>query len=119
MWREVKMKLLLILTLLINTAFAQNSVQLKTGETAPFDGHLVKSERLVKLVKAEKKVLVLSDLRIHQEELTVFHKHDARVQRRKLSEAKFKAFMSNTGYFVLGAVLTALTFKFNQKVGDL
>jgi len=113
------LKILLIATLLSNSAFAQTSVTLKTGQLAPFDGHLIKTERVVELIKAEKKSIVLSDLRIHQDELIEYHRQDARVQRRKLSEAKFGSFLTNTGYFVLGAVLTALTFKLNQKVGDI
>ena len=113
------MRLILLIILLTNSAFAQNSVKLNKDDPAPFDGHLVKKERLVDLIKAEKKVIVMKDLGIHHNELIEYHRQDARVQRRKLSEAKFGAFMTNTGYFVLGAVLTALTFKLNQKVGDI
>lgn len=113
------MRLILLLILLINTAFAQNSVTLKKGQVSPFDGHLVKKERLVKLVKAEKKVIVLSDLRIHQEELIDYHKQDAKTQRRKLSEAKFDSYMNSLGMLILGVIVTALAFKVNQKVGEI
>jgi len=113
------MKLILILLLLINSTFAQDSVTLKKGQVTPFDGHLVKKERLEKLVKAEKKLLVLSDLRIHQDSLIKYHKDDALLQRRKLSEAKFDSYINGLGMLVLGVLVTAFTFKVNQKVGDL
>jgi hypothetical protein len=116
------MKIILLMIILItsiNSAFAQNAVKLNKGEVAPFTGALVKEERLDKLVKAEKSNIVLKDLRIAQDELIEYHKTDARKQREKLSDAKFEAFWTNAGYFVLGAVLTGLTFKLNQKIGDL
>lgn len=113
------MKILLIFLLSINLVFAQNAVKLNKGDTANFDGILVKQERLDKLVKAEKKNIVLEDLRITQDELIDYHRDSARLYRKRLAEAKFNSFWTNTGYFVLGVVLTGLTFKINQKIGDL
>ena len=113
--------LMMILTtiLISNTAFAQNSVTLNEGDIAPFKGHLVKKERLEKLVKAEKSNIVLKDLRVTQEVLIEYHREDAMVQREKLSKAKFDSNLKSVGYFVLGAVITALTFRLNQKVGEI
>lgn len=113
------MRLLLIFIISINTCFAQDAVTLNKGDIAPFKGTLVKKERVEKLIKAEKKVIVLSDLRLAQEELIDYHKTDARRQREKLSKAKFDSNLKAVGYFVLGAVLTSLTFKINQKIGDI
>ena len=102
----------------INNSFA-DSIKLEKGNEAPFTGFLIEKDRVEELVKAEKQNIVLKDLRITQDEIIEYHKQDARVQRRKLSEAKFDTFLANAGYFVLGAVLTGLTFKLNQKIGDI
>ena len=113
------MKMLILTLFLINSAFAQNSVPLNEGDIAPFSGHLVKKERIEKLIKAEKSNIVLKDLGIAQDELIEYHKQDARLQRNKLSEAKFKSFWVSTGYFVLGVLVTGFAFKVNQKIGDI
>ena len=116
------MKLLntLILTLLLtNSAFAQNAVKLKSGEAAPFAGVLLTEERATEAVKAEKSNIVLKDLRATQDELIDYHKDNARLYRKRLAEAKFNSFWTNTGFFVLGVFLTGFAFKVNQKVGDL
>jgi hypothetical protein len=113
------MRLILILILITNTAFAQNSTTLTKGDTAPFSGVLLTKDRAEKAVKAEKANIVLKDLRISQEELTEYHRQDARIQRRKLSEAKFSGFMSNTLYFVVGVLVTGFAFKVNQKIGEI
>jgi hypothetical protein len=112
-------ELIVIIILISNSAFAQNAVTLNKGDITPFSGILVKSERLDKLVKAEQSNVVLSDLRISQDELIDFHKQDARTQRNKLSKAEFKGFLANTGYFVLGVIITGFAFKVNQKIGDM
>jgi len=110
---------ILILTLLINSAFAQNSTTLNKGEIAPFKGILIVSERVEKLIKAEKSNIVLKDLRITQDELIEYHKYDAKTQRKKLSEAKFDSYRTNIGMFALGVILTGFAFKVNQKIGDI
>lgn len=116
----MKIILLMIMSItLISNSFAQNAIVLNKGDTAPFKGALVKSERLNTLVKAEKKNIVLEDLRITQDELIEYHKDNARLYRKRLAEAKFDSFWTNTGYFVLGVVLTGFAFKVNQKIGDL
>lgn len=108
--------LILILILFTSSAFAQNAVLLEKDQKAPFSGTLVKNERLDRLIKAEKKNIVLSDLRIAQDELIEYHKADAKRQRKRLSEAKFEAFWTNAGYFLLGCVLTSVSFKIAQEV---
>lgn len=114
------MKIIILITLILsNSVFAQNSAPIKKGDKAPFSGIILTKERAEKALKAEKANIVLKDLRIAQDDLIDYHKADAKKQRERLSEAKFDSFLSNTGYFILGAVLTALTFKINEKVGDL
>ena len=103
----------------INNSFAQNAVTLNKGDTAPFKGALVAPERLDKLVKAEKSNIVLKDLRITQDEIIEYHKDQSRRYRKRLSEAKFDSFISNTGYFLLGVVLTGFAFKLSGKIGDI
>ena len=105
--------------MLINSSFAQNVVKLNEGSVAPFTGALVSDEKFNDLVKAKKKVIVLEDLRAAQEELIEHHKQAARVARTELSKAQFRGFWTNTGYFVLGAILTGFAFKVNQKIGDI
>ena len=114
----------LVLTILwiiltINSTFAQNAVKLNKGDITPFEGILLTTERAEQAMKAEKKVLVLEDLKMTHMELIDFHKTDARVQRRKLSEAQFNSFWVSTGYFALGVILTGFAFKVNQKIGDM
>ena len=111
-----KIIVLLIMLTISTNSFAQNAVLLEKDQKAPFSGTLVKNERLDKLVKAEKKNIVLSDLRIAQDELIDYHKADAKRQRKRLSEAKFEAFWTNAGYFLLGCVLTSVSFKIAQEV---
>jgi len=113
------MRLILLLILLSNSAFAQNAVKVHEGNKVPFDGILLTTERAEKAMKAEKRSLVLEDLRMTQMELIDFHKQDARVQRRKLSEAKFDSNMKALGMLVLGVLVTGFAFKVNQKIGDM
>jgi len=100
---------ILILILLTNSAFAQNAVKLKKGDLSPFSGILVTEEKIIELDKAKRSNIVLKDLRIAQDELVEYHKQDARVQRRKLSEAKFSGFLANLGYFMAGVLITNST----------
>ena len=109
----------LIISITINSVFAQNAVKLDKGEKAPFSGALVVEETLDELVKAKKSNIVLKDLRITQDEIIEYHKDQARTYRKKLSQAKWDGFWSNTGYFILGVVLTGFAFKVNQKIGDI
>lgn len=113
------MKILLIFLLSINLVFAQNAVVLNKGDSAPFKGALVKPERLNSLVKAEKKNIVLQDLRLTQDELIEYHKDTARKYRTRLAEEKFNSFWTNTGYFVLGVIITGFAFKAADKIGDI
>lgn len=113
------MKTLILSLIFLTQALAQNSQKVKKGEPAPFDGHVVKKERLVKLIKAEKKNITLKDLAATQEEIADYHRGQARVYRKKLSEAKFDAWISNVGYFTLGIILTGFAFKVSGKIQDI
>lgn len=110
---------LLMLLLITNLTFAQNSAIVKKGDTVPFSGILLTEERAEEAVKAEKKVVTLEQLAEAQKALTEFHKEEAVVARKRLSEAKWDGFLSNTMYFALGVIITGFAFKVNQKIGDL
>lgn len=114
-----KILLMIMLTTLISNSFAQNAVVLNKGDIAPFTGALVKSEKLDDLVKAERKNIVLEDLRLTQDELIEYHKDTARKYRTRLAEEKFNSFWTNTGYFVLGVIITGFAFKAADKIGDI
>lgn len=110
------MKTLLILILLVNTAFAQNSTYLKSGETAPFDGHLVKSERLEQLIKSDKQKPLLEAKFEAQNELIDYHKGNAKEARSKLLETELKGNLKLIGGFLLGVVITGFAFKVNKEI---
>jgi len=107
------------LIVLTNESFAQNAVRLNKGDIAPFTGTILTDSKLIELDKAQRSNIVLKQLGIAKDELIVYHKQDARVQRRKLSEARFKGFWANTMYFGLGVILTGFAFKVNEKIGDI
>ena len=96
-------------------AFSQVT-RLEKGQVAPYTGALIGPERLDKLVKAEKKVIVLQDLRLTQDELIEYHRDSSRRYRKELSEQKFNSFLTNTGYFVLGVFITGFAFKSAEKI---
>lgn len=111
--------LMMLLIVSINDTFAQNAVRLDKGEPAPFVGVLVTSEKLVELDKAQRKSIVLSDLRLHQQDIIEYHKDDARLQRKRLSEAKYDSWLGNVGYFLLGTILTGVAFTVADKFRDI
>ena len=88
----------------------------KKGDTVAFDGHLVKTERLVKLVKAEKSNIVLSDLRLADEAIIDYHKEDAMQQRQKLSAAKFDSYLNVLGAFLVGVLATSVAMRVNNEI---
>jgi len=108
--------LLLITSIISTSSFAQTATLLEQGEPAPFTGTLVTNERVDKLIKAEKKVIVLEDLRITQEQLIEFHKDQARVTRRKLTEAKYDSYMNVLGAFFIGVLATSVAIRVNKEV---
>ena len=110
---------ILILILMTNLVFAQNSTIVKKGDTVPYDGILLTPERAEEAVKAEKKLVTMKALGEAQAALTAFHKEEAVVARKRLTEAKWDGFWSNTLYFALGVVLTSVAFKVNQEIGEL
>ena len=111
----MKSIVLTILTIISINSFAQSTI-VKKGEVVPYTGILLTQERAEKAMKAEKRELVLRDLGLAKDELIEYHKKDAQTQRKKLREAKFDSFVSNVGYFLVGCILTSVSFKIAQEV---
>lgn len=112
------MKKILVLTIsvIISINSYSQSVILEEGQTAPYKGILLTPERAEKAMKAERRELVLRDLGVAKDDLIKYHRKDAETQRKRLREAKFNSFFTNTGYFILGCILTSLSFKIAQEV---
>ena len=111
-----KIAILILLIILTTNSFAQEAALLQKNDPAPFSGILLKKERAEKAMKAEKKIIVLEDLRLSEKTLTEYYKKDAERQRSRLSEAKFKSNIYNIGYFVLGVFVTSYAFKIQQEI---
>lgn len=107
-------KLLLIFLLSFNT-YAQTATALKKGDKAPFNGILITEEKAIELDKAERKVLVLSDLRIADKELSEHYRQSAKDAHKKLNKAKFEAYTSGAIGFTLGVLITCFAFKIVQE----
>lgn len=108
--------MIFLITLTINNSFADNIVPIKLDEPAPFSGYVITKERLTEAYKAEKKVVLLEDLKLTQDSLIKYHKDDAAEQRSQLSKAKFKSNLYNIGYFLLGVVLSSYAFKVSEDI---
>lgn len=95
----------LVALLICLTCKAQVAQRVKQGAIVPFDGVVVREDKVKELYKAEQKVLVLEDLRIHEKELSDRYKVHNKDLSKKLSNSKMNAFWSKVGFFVLGAVV--------------
>ena len=110
------MKLLLALILASNALFAVNAVKISEGEPAPFTGVILTSEKVIELDKAQRENEILNELKLTQENIIKYHKEDAKMQRKKLAEAKFESFAYNVGYFFLGVILSSYAYKLSQEI---
>lgn len=113
--------LILILTsiTLITSSFAKNATTVTKGEKSPFTGVLLKEKVFNDLVKSDKKVLKLEDLRITQDQLIKYHKEEASMYRKELTKEKIGNSFTNIGYFVLGVLVTSFAFKIQRGVDKL
>lgn len=104
-------KILISLLIISNLSFAQNAVILNKGEAAPFKGALVKEETLDSLVKSDKKVIKLEQLRLTQEQMTNYYKKEAEMSREQAHIERTRSDLKSIGSFILGCVLTGLAAK--------
>ena len=112
-------KFIITFILTFNICFAQNAVIINKNDLAPYSGVLVKEEKFNSLVKSDKKVLLLEDLAATKDDIIIYHKKDANLQRTKLSEAKFDSNIKSIGMFVLGVVLSGFAFTVTEKIKDI
>jgi hypothetical protein len=108
--------MIFLILLTTNSSFSQDAVKLKMGTEAPFTGFLVTKDRMVVLKKQANRIGTLERLRIVNDDIIEYHKDDAKTQRRKLSQAKFKSNLYNIGYFCLGVILSSYAFKVSQEI---
>lgn len=108
----------ILMIILTTSSFAQSTI-VKQGDPAPYDGVLLTPERAEKAVKAEKKVIVLSDLRLTQDQLIDHYKDVADQERKQRLKNEFDNGLKNMGYFILGTLLTAFAFKTVETVRDI
>src|SRR5690606_33844286 len=95
--------------------YAQVAVPIKQGEKAIFNGVLITEEKVKELHKAEQKVLVLSDLRMADKELSDHYKNLAKDSQEKLNKAKLEAYWGSTIGFTLGVLISCFAFKVVQE----
>lgn len=105
----------LILLLFSFNLYAQTAVPIKQGEKSPITGIVITEDKAKELYKAEEKVLVLSDLRLHDKELLDYYKNVAKDSQKKLNKAKMEAYFSGTLGFGLGILLSCFAFKVVQE----
>ena len=113
------MKILLILLLSINLCFAQSITPIKKGETSPMDGYVIDSQfekdrrkEREQLRLEKRKNLVLSDLKVVQEERIGIYKRNAERAETEAQKARFKTVL----YFVLGIALGMGAVKVGSKL---
>jgi len=108
-------KFVLLLTLMINSAFCQNIVELSKGDLAPFSGALVNPSQMkeFRLINEQKKSLetqkiTLEDLNEVNQNRINFYKEETENYRNLVKKERSKRAWSNTGFFVLGVLATSL-----------
>lgn len=105
------MKLIILLLLVTNLAFAETAIVIKKGEAAKFDGVLITEEKAQELHKAEKKVLALSDLRLTDQKLIEYYKDESELRQTELKQERLSSHVKAIGFFILGSLLTGLAAK--------
>ena len=110
---------MILLITLTSNALASDAVGVKKGEEVPFDGILLTYERAAEATKNERKLQVLKDLRVADKELVDYHIENSRQARLQLREIQIKSYLGVVGAFLVGAVVTSIAFKVNQKIGDI
>jgi len=116
----IKFILLFVFTF---NVFAQNTVLLNKGESAPFDGVLSDSDqmKIYRQSNEEKKllqdkVLTLKDLNATIQERSDVYKAEGDYYRSQLRTQEFRGFWANVGYFALGVLATSLAIKASENV---
>lgn len=110
---------MLILTLTIwTTSYSANIVKINKGDPAPFSGVLVTNAKLDEFAGTKKKselqdgkIRSLEALSLNLKDQIAYQKDRARTYQREVLKADTKRFFSNSGYFILGVLLTGVAAK--------
>lgn len=96
------LKSLLVLLLIIPTLSMSTVAQkIDKGQPAPFNGVIITEEKAVELYKAEKKVIVLEDLRLTEKELSEVYLKKTKDLSLKLNRSESELFWYKVGIGVL------------------
>ena len=103
--------LILSLTILINISNAQDVIRLDQGQSAPFSGNLIKTERLEEFYKSHKKLPLVEENFELEKQRNSLYKERFQDTERELTKAKFKGYIGTIGGFVLGVIITGVAAK--------
>lgn len=111
------MKTIIISLLLAAQLLAgESTVKLKAGDISPFDGFLLKKERVVELDKAERKIPLLEAKISLQEDLVEFHRDEAGKARRNLSKERWEGNLKGVYGFLIGVATMSIAFKLTEEI---
>lgn len=111
------MKTIIISLLLATQLLAgENAVKLSAGDISPFDGYLIKEDRVIELDKAERKVPLLEAKIRLQNDLVEFHRDEAGKARRNLSKERWEGNLKGVYGFLIGIVAMSITFKLTEEI---
>lgn len=109
---------IITLSILTTTSFSQDVVKLNKGDPAPFRGALFSETKTNEIRKNDeqrklliKENLTLKDLRVLESEKLDIYKKRLYNTEKELSKSNSRRFWSNTGYFILGVVITGFAAK--------
>ena len=105
MMRDFLVNLTLVAILITpTTSIAQTAFRIKKGEPSPIDGIVITEEKAIELYKAEKRVVVLSDLRIAEQERAEFYKRKADNITLELKKSEQELFWYKVGAGVISGL---------------
>lgn len=107
----MKSMMLILLLMLSTTISAQDAIRLDKGQTAPFSGNLIKTEKLEQFYKSHKKLpLVEANLSLEMQRIDLY-KDRLKITEKELTRAKTKGYFATLGGFLLGVVITSVAAK--------
>lgn len=105
---NIRFKILILLVTFILTlqmAKAQVAYKVEKGKPSPISGVIITEEKVIELYKAEKKVIVLEDLRIHDKELVNVYKGHSKDLREDVIKAQSEAFWCKVALGIVSGFL--------------
>lgn len=100
------------------SSFAGQLTKLQKGDKAPYDGILADSKQMknFRKIEEERKLLELKNIKLSElgkikdNKIDLYQK-DLSNTHKEFAKYKTKTFFTNTGYFVLGVILTGFAAK--------